>query len=68
MGDLAASAAPGRVALPSTPALPLTAPPAVAFDEPNARQAPPSAAFASAWADAHDKLAAGRYAEALAVL
>jgi hypothetical protein len=27
-----------------------------------------SAAFASAWADAHDKLAAGRYAEALAVL
>jgi LysM repeat protein len=28
----------------------------------------PSAAFASAWADAHDKLAAGRYAEALAVL
>jgi len=25
-------------------------------------------AFASAWADAHDKLAAGRYAEALAVL
>jgi hypothetical protein len=27
-----------------------------------------SAAFASAWADAHDKLAAGRYAEALAAL
>lgn len=27
-----------------------------------------SAAFASAWADAHDKLAAGRYAEALSVL
>ena len=27
-----------------------------------------SAAFASAWADAHDKLAAGRYTEALAVL
>ena len=33
-----------------------------------AGEAPPSAAFASAWADAHDKLAAGRYAEALAVL
>jgi hypothetical protein len=33
-----------------------------------AAEAPPSAAFASAWADAHDKLAAGRYAEALAVL
>ncbi len=32
------------------------------------RQAPPSAAFASSWADAHDKLAAGRYAEALSVL
>jgi hypothetical protein len=28
----------------------------------------PSAAFTSAWADAHDKLAAGRYAEALAAL
>ena len=27
-----------------------------------------SSAFATAWADAHDKLAAGRYAEALAVL
>jgi hypothetical protein len=27
-----------------------------------------SAAFATAWADAHDKLAAGRYAEALAAL
>ncbi|MFM1995642.1 MAG: hypothetical protein RLZZ111_29 [Planctomycetota bacterium] len=27
-----------------------------------------TSAFASAWADAHDKLAAGRYAEALAVL
>jgi len=32
------------------------------------REPPPSAAFASSWADAHDKLAAGRYAEALAVL
>jgi len=29
---------------------------------------PQSTAFASAWADAHDKLTAGRYAEALAVL
>lgn len=29
---------------------------------------PSSAAFAPAWADAHDKLAAGRYAEALAAL
>ena len=54
------------------------APPVSAFAPPDAaqtpppssfaREAPPSAAFASAWADAHDKLAAGRYAEALAVL
>jgi hypothetical protein len=29
---------------------------------------PSSAAFATAWADAHDKLAAGRYAEALTAL
>lgn len=53
-------------------------PPASAFAPPDslqtpppstlAAEAPPSAAFASAWADAHDKLAAGRYAEALAVL
>jgi hypothetical protein len=33
-----------------------------------AAAAPASAAFASAWTEAHDKLAAGRYAEALAVL
>jgi LysM repeat protein len=55
-----------------------TPPPAAAFASPDSllppaassfgREAPPSAAFASAWADAHDKLAAGRYAEALAVL
>jgi len=42
----------------------LQAPPASSIG----REAPPSAAFASAWADAHDKLAAGRYAEALAEL
>lgn len=30
--------------------------------------APSSAAFASAWADAHEKLSAGRYAEALSAL
>ncbi len=33
-----------------------------------ARQPVPSAAFATAWSDAHDKLRGGRYAEALAVL
>jgi len=32
------------------------------------REAPPAAAFATSWAEAHDKLAAGRYAEALATL
>jgi len=65
---------------PAPSALATGAPPASAFDSPPSRYAsappagasmeppPPSAAFASAWADAHDKLAAGRYAEALAVL
>jgi|694.fasta_scaffold28223_6 hypothetical protein len=62
---------------PAGPA-PMATPPATAFDPLDAQQIPPpssfgreaapSAAFASAWADAHDKLAAGRYAEALAVL
>ncbi|MCX7432617.1 MAG: LysM domain-containing protein [Planctomycetia bacterium] len=56
----------------------IVGPPGSAFAPPDAlqapsassigREAPPSAAFASAWADAHDKLAAGRYAEALAEL
>jgi hypothetical protein len=63
--------------LPAMPP-PLAAAPASAFPSPDSRlpaapssfgrEALPSAAFASAWADAHDKLAAGRYAEALAVL
>jgi hypothetical protein len=66
------------VSLPAAASAPLTPPPATAFAPPDSfqsppassigREAPPSAAFASAWADAHDKLAAGRYAEALAVL
>jgi len=47
-------------ALPAAPAAAAPATPAPAVL--------PSAAFAAAWADAHDKLAAGRYAEALAVL
>jgi hypothetical protein len=56
----------------------LPPPPATAFEPQDSRQmpppssfnkeTPPSAAFASSWADAHDKLAAGRYAEALAAL
>ena len=64
--------------LPSPRAGDTFVPPVSAFAPPDSLQtpppssvageAPPSAAFASAWADAHDKLAAGRYAEALAVL
>ena len=43
------------------------APPSALAAPPQARSAP-SAAFTSAWAEAHEKLSAGRYAEALAVL
>jgi hypothetical protein len=52
-----------------------TTPPASASLQPGGPPSPPtasgpgsSAAFATAWADAHEKLAAGRYAEALAAL
>jgi hypothetical protein len=62
-------AAPAATAAPSAPPLPAasstSAPFAAAGPVEPAGSAP---AFASAWADAHDKLAAGRYAEALAVL
>ena len=78
MADLTAPPTTGPASPPSIPPMPLNAPPATAFNPPDSRQtpppssfgreSPPSAAFASAWADAHDKLAAGRYAEALAVL
>jgi len=70
------AAAPGTPAAPS--AFPVAAAPPQSIDAPfDQRQMPPAApavvssrtaAFASTWADAHDKLAAGRYAEALAVL
>ena len=70
-----ASARPDRLASLPVPQLPATmpdalpAPAAAAIVPPaSAAAAPSSAAFASAWADAHDKLAAGRYAEALAGL
>lgn len=52
----------------SLPPGPLTPPPAVATPDPRTGSSASSSAFASAWADAHDKLAAGRYAEALAGL
>lgn len=70
-----ASARPDRLASLPVPQLPATMPDALAapaaaaiVPPPSAAPAPSSAAFASAWADAHDKLAAGRYAEALAGL
>lgn len=71
----AATPRPDRLATLPTPQLPATmpdaipAPAAAAIVPPaSAAPAPSSAAFASAWADAHDKLAGGRYAEALAGL
>lgn len=42
--------------------------PNIATQPPLETQPGSAAAFATAWADAHDKLAAGRYAEALGVL
>ena len=75
---MAGLASPRAGGLTSPRAGEIVAPPATAFAPPDSlqappassigRDAPPSAAFASAWADAHDKLAAGRYAEALAEL
>lgn len=69
------NARPDRLASLPVPQLPATMPAAVpaaaaaAIVPPAAAStAPSSAAFASAWADAHDKLAAGRYAEALSGL
>ena len=69
---LTAQAAPAPVSVPSAAPLQPGPPPLV----PPAQLAPAqtvggpaaAAAFASDWAEAHDKLASGRYAEALAVL
>lgn len=60
-----AAAAEGTLLAP--PPAPLPAAPATLAPPPQSRNAP-SPAFASAWADAHEMLGAGRYAEALAVL
>jgi hypothetical protein len=78
LAGLSSPRAGDAVSLPAAPSAPLAGPPASAFASSDSLRAPPassfgreaapSAAFASAWADAHDKLAAGRYAEALAVL
>jgi len=56
---------PERLALASQGALPASLPPEM---PPPAGTLPSSAAFAGAWADAHEKLTAGRYAEALTAL
>lgn len=57
---------PQRLATLSTSALPPASLPPEMPPPPGAL--PSSAAFATAWADAHDKLTAGRYAEALTAL
>jgi LysM repeat protein len=63
-----ATSRPDRYATLSAPQPPATTPlqPETLPTPPPAAGSP--AAFATAWADAHDKLAAGRYAEALAAL
>jgi hypothetical protein len=63
---LAVAAAEGGT-LPPPPSAPLSAAPAT-LAPPLQTRGTPSPAFASAWADAHEMLGAGRYAEALAVL
>ncbi|MFM8378237.1 MAG: LysM peptidoglycan-binding domain-containing protein [Planctomycetia bacterium] len=72
---LAAQAASPPVTVPPAPAapaqpdpLPAALPAAPLSAAPSAGGLAAAAAFASDWAEAHDKLAAGRYAEALAVL
>lgn len=54
--------------LPTTPSVPVSVPPGNPVSAPSSASATSSSAFAMAWADAHDKLASGRYAEALAAL
>lgn len=56
---------PERLALASQGQLPTSLPPEM---PPPPGTLPSSAAFATAWADAHQKLSAGRYAEALTAL
>jgi LysM repeat protein len=64
------AARPDRYATLPTPGLPAAVPaPPATVPAPDPRSgAASSAAFASAWADAHEKLTAGRYAEALSGL
>lgn len=60
---------PDRLAtLPTSPPVPVTLAPVAAHSAPSSTATSSSAAFAAAWTDAHVKLSAGRYAEALAAL
>lgn len=62
-------ARPDRYATLPMPGLPAAVPPPATVPAPMPRSgSATSAAFAAAWADAHEKLTAGRYAEALAGL
>ena len=54
--------------LSNTPPAPTSMLPGGVAPPPSSAATGSSAAFATAWADAHEKLAAGRYAEALAAL
>jgi hypothetical protein len=63
------AARPDRYATLPAPGLPAAVPPPATVPAPDVRSgSASSAAFASAWADAHEKLTAGRYAEALSGL
>jgi len=63
------TARPDRYATLPSPGLPAAVPPPATVPAPEPRSgSASSAAFASAWADAHEKLTAGRYAEALSGL
>ncbi len=65
----AAAERPDRYAtLSNTPPAPTSLLPGGVAPPPSSAANGSSAAFATAWADAHEKLAAGRYAEALAAL
>lgn len=68
--DVAAAAQPPAADRPERLATVATAAPPAALPQmpPPAASPPSSNAFATAWSDAHEKLAAGRYAEALTAL
>jgi len=65
---LAVAAAASALPLAAPPPPPSLPPAPAALAVPPTTRGAPSAAFTSAWTDAHEMLAAGRYAEALSVL